>query len=245
MADHRHAGRVGGHDGLNGGGARVLVVDDEPGVRSALRRGLSAEGMEITLAEEGTEALKLASTGSFDVVVLDVILPGLSGYRVLERLRARGVGTPVLMISAKDGEVDQADGLDLGADGYLVKPFSFLVLAAQVRALARRGETARQDDLHVGDLEIDRSAREVRWAGELVGLSPREYELLVALAEHPETVVTKEELLRAVWGREQGATRNVVEVYIGYLRRKLAAVGAGHVVQTVRGHGYRVGDEQA
>lgn len=244
MPDHRHAGRVGGHEGLNGGGARVLVVDDEPGVRSALRRGLSAEGMEVTVAGEGAEALKLASTGSFDVVVLDVILPGLSGYRVLERLRARGVGTPV-MISAKDGEVDQADGLDLGADGYVVKPFSFLVLAAQVRALARRGETARQEDLHIGDLEVDRSAREVRWAGERVGLSPREYELLVALAGQPGTVVTKDDLLRVVWGQDQGATRNVVEVYVGYLRRKLAAVGAGHVVQTVRGHGYRVSDEPA
>lgn len=220
----------------------MLVVDDEPGVRTALRRGLSAEGMEVTVTGEGTEALRLAATGSFDVVLLDVLLPGLSGYRVLERLRGQGVATPVLMVSAKDGEVDQADGLDLGADGYVVKPFSFLVLVAQVRALVRRGESAsRRSALRVGDLEIDRDEREVRWAGEPVGLSPREYGLLVALASRPGAVVTKDDLLRAVWGEEQFVTRNAVEVYVGYLRRKLEAVGAGDVVQTVRGHGYRVG----
>lgn len=223
---------------------RVLVVDDEPGVRTALRRGLTAEGMEVTVAVEGIEALRLAATGSFDVVVLDVMLPGLSGYRVLERLRGQGVSTPVLLLSAKDGEVDQADGLDLGADGYLVKPFSFLVLTAQVRALARRGESSvRHDVLRVGELEIDRDGREVTWSGSTVTLSPREYGLLVALAGRPGTVVPKEDLLRLVWGADQFVTRNVVEVYIGYLRRKLAAVGAEHLVRTVRGHGYQISAE--
>ena len=221
---------------------QVLVVDDEPGVRSALRRGLSAEGMEVTVAADGTEALRLATTGAFDVIVLDIMLPGLSGYRVLERLRADHVATPVLLLSAKDGEVDQADGLDLGADGYIVKPFSFLVLVAQVRALLRRGENTTRGELRIGDLQIDRGNREVRWAGTEVPLSPREYGLLVALAGHPGAVVSKEDLLRTVWGEEQFVTRNVVEVYVGYLRRKLAAAGAGHLVQTVRGHGYRVGD---
>lgn len=222
-------------------GARVLVVDDEPGVRSALRRGLSAEGMDVTVARDGVEALQLAVTGAFDAVVLDVMLPGLSGYRVLQRLRAQNVTTPVLMLSAKDGEVDQADGLDLGADGYLVKPFSFLVLVAQVRALLRRGEaTSRHGILRVGELEIDRDSHEVRWAGRLVELSPREYEVLLTLASRPGAVVAKEELLRSVWGQDQTVTRNVAEVYVGYLRRKLAAVGASNLVQTVRGHGYRV-----
>jgi DNA-binding response OmpR family regulator len=225
---------------------RVLVVDDEPGVRSALRRGLTAEGMEVTVAADGLEALRLSATGAFDAMVLDVMLPGLSGYRVLQQLRERGVTTPVLMLSAKDGEVDQADGLDLGADGYLVKPFSFLVLVAQVRALVRRGETAlRQGALRVGSLEIDRDSHEVRWAGQPIGLSPREYGLLVALASRPGSVVPKEDLLRSVWGQDQFVTRNVVEVYVGYLRRKLAAVGAGSLVQTVRGHGYRVSDDPA
>ncbi|GAA4841328.1 response regulator transcription factor [Saccharopolyspora rosea] len=225
---------------------RVLVVDDEPGVRTALRRGLTAEGMEVAVAGDGVEALRLAGTGAFDVVVLDLMLPGLSGYRVLERMRAQDVTTPVLLISAKNGEVDQADGLDLGADGYLVKPFSFLVLVAQVRALLRRRDAAaRQTGLRVGRLEIDRTAREVSWSGRPVALSPREYDLLVALAGHPESVVPKDDLLRMVWGEEQFVTRNVVEVYIGYLRRKLASAGAGHLVRTVRGQGYRVSDEPA
>jgi DNA-binding response OmpR family regulator len=218
---------------------RVLVVDDEVGVRRALEKGLGAEGMDVVTAADGPAALRAALTGAFDVVLLDVMLPGLSGYRVLERMRAEGVHTPVLLVSAKDGEFDQADGLDLGADGYLVKPFSFVVLVAQVRALLRRGaadDAARR--LRVGDLAVDRATREVRWAGEPVSLSPREYAVLDALVGRAGSVVTKDELLRAVWGDEQAATRNAVEVYVGYLRRKLEAVGAGEVVRTVRGHGY-------
>ena len=218
---------------------RVLVVDDEVGVRRALERGLGAEGMDVVTASDGPSALRAALTGAFDVVLLDVMLPGLSGYRVLERLRAEGVQTPVLLVSAKDGEFDQADGLDLGADGYVVKPFSFVVLVAQVRAVLRRSAadmSARR--LRVGELVVDRAAREVRWGGEVVALSPREYAVLDVLVGHAGSVVTKDELLRAVWGDEQAATRNAVEVYVGYLRRKLDAVGAGEVVRTVRGHGY-------
>jgi DNA-binding response OmpR family regulator len=216
---------------------RVLVVDDEVGVRRALERGLSAEGMEVVTASDGPTALRVALTGAFDVVLLDIMLPGLSGYRVLQRMRADGVRTPVLMVSAKDGEVDQADGLDLGADGYLVKPFSFVVLVAQVRALLRRGGGARRK-LTLGNLVIDRGLREVSWAGIDVSLSPREYAVLDVLASRAGSVVTKDELLRTVWGDEQAATRNAVEVYVGYLRRKLEAVGAGEVVRTIRGHGY-------
>jgi DNA-binding response OmpR family regulator len=215
-------------------------------MRSALRRGLSAEGMDVTLAADGLEALRLASTGAFDAVVLDLMLPGLSGYRVLQRLRAQNVTTPVLILSAKDGEVDQADGLDLGADGYLVKPFSFLVLVAQVRALLRRGEQAtRHGTLRVGGLEIDRDSHEVRWEGRIVEFSPREYDVLLALASRPGSVVPKEDLLNSVWGQDQTVTRNVVEVYVGYLRRKFAEAGAEDLVQTVRGHGYRVSGEPA
>ncbi|NGY58981.1 response regulator transcription factor [Lentzea sp. NEAU-D13] len=216
---------------------RVLVVDDEVGVRRALERGLAAEGMEVVTAADGPTALRVALTGAFDVVLLDIMLPGLSGYRVLQRMRADGVRTPVLMVSAKDGEVDQADGLDLGADGYLVKPFSFVVLVAQVRALLRRGGGARRK-LTLGNLVIDRGLREVSWAGQDVSLSPREYAVLDVLASRAGSVVTKDELLRTVWGDEQAATRNAVEVYVGYLRRKLEAVGAGEVVRTIRGHGY-------
>jgi DNA-binding response OmpR family regulator len=218
---------------------RVLVVDDEPGVRRALQRGLSAEGMDVMVAADGPSALEVARTGAYDVIVLDIMIPGLSGYRVLQRLRAEGVRPPVLLLSAKDGEVDQADGLDLGADGYLVKPFSFVVLVAQVRAMLRRSATAGADRrLRLGELLIDRAAREVRFAGELVALSPREFAVLDALASRAGSVVTKDELLRTVWGDEQAATRNAVEVYVGYLRKKLELAGAGGIVRTVRGHGY-------
>ena len=191
-----------------------------------------------------TSALSAALTGSFDVIVLDIILPGLSGYRVLERLRAAGVDTPVLLLSAKDGEFDQADGLDLGADGYLVKPFAFVVLVAQLKALLRRRDAAfgrTGQRVRLGALVVDPVARAVSWDGAAVELSPREFALLHALASRPDTAVSKDDLLRLVWGDEQAATRNVVEVYVGYVRRKLDAVGAGHVLRTVRGYGYLVG----
>ncbi|MGH3843689.1 MAG: response regulator transcription factor [Pseudonocardiaceae bacterium] len=227
---------------LDNVGVRVLVVDDEPGVRRALERGLRAEGMQVVTATDGPSGLRAALTGSFDAVLLDIMLPGLSGYRVLQRLRAAGVGTPVLLVSAKDGEVDQADGLDLGADGYLVKPFSFVVLVAQLRAVLRRQVTQRQEAvLTLGELVIDSARRRVTWATRPVQLSPREFAVLLALARRAGTVMTKDELLRAAWGDEQAASRNAVEVYVGYLRRKLDAVGAGDVLQTVRGHGYAVG----
>ncbi|MDT8911518.1 response regulator transcription factor [Amycolatopsis sp. PS_44_ISF1] len=224
---------------------RVLVVDDEPGVRKALQRGLRAEGMDVVTAADGPAGLHLARTGAFDVVLLDIMLPGLSGYRVLERLRAENVVTPVLLLSAKDGEVDQADGLDLGADGYLVKPFSFVVLVAQVRATLRRaGPDASRGTVKLGALEVDRALRQVRWNGAEVPLSPREFALLEVLVGRAGTVVTKDELLRAVWGEEQAVTRNLVEVYVGYVRRKLDAVGAGALLRTVRGHGYLAADPQ-
>jgi DNA-binding response OmpR family regulator len=206
-----------------------------------LERGLTAEGMDVAGAADGPSALRAALTGAFDVVLLDIMLPGLSGYRVLERLRSEGVPTPVLLVSAKDGEVDQADGLDLGADGYLVKPFSFRVLVAQVRALLRRSTAeATRTTLRIGELDVERAKRQVRWAGAPVPLSPREFAVLDVLVGRAGAVVTKDELLRAVWGDEQAATRNAVEVYVGYLRRKLEAVGAGDVLRTVRGHGYLV-----
>ncbi len=219
---------------------RVLVVDDEAGMRKALQRGLTAEGMDVVTAADGPAGLRLARTQAFDVLLLDIMLPGLSGYRVLQQLRAEGIGTPVLLVSAKDGEIDQADGLDLGADGYVVKPFSFVVLVAQVRAVLRRSSRDARGPLRIGGLTVDPATREVRWHDEPVSLSPREFFLLETLAKRAGTVVPKEDLLREVWGEEQAVTRNVVEVYVGYVRRKLEAVGARSFVRTVRGHGYVV-----
>ncbi|MCD2197280.1 response regulator transcription factor [Actinomycetospora endophytica] len=216
----------------------MLVVDDEPGVRAALIRGLGAEGMEVVAVGDGPTGLAQAETGAFDVVVLDVVLPGLSGYRVLERLRAGGVETPVLLLSAKDGEVDQADGLDLGADGYVVKPFSFVVLVAQLRALLRRRGPAPARVV-LGALTVDPGAGTASWEGREIELSNRETGVLHVLATRQGETVTKDELLTAVWG-EGAAAPNVVEVYVGYLRRKLAAAGAGELVTTVRGRGYRL-----
>lgn len=223
---------------------RVLLVDDEPGIRTAVARGLTAEGMEVEAFADGPSGLEAALSNRFDVIVLDIILPGLSGYRVLERLRAGGIDVPVLLLSAKDGEFDQADGLDLGADGYLVKPFAFVVLVAQLRAMLRRSAAipaAEAQRVRVGALVVDPLARSASWDGAIVELSPREFALLHALAVRPDTAVSKDELLRLVWGDEQAASRNVVEVYVGYVRRKLDAVGAGHVLRTVRGFGYLVG----
>ncbi|MBO0840932.1 MAG: response regulator transcription factor [Sciscionella sp.] len=218
----------------------MLVVDDELGVRRALQRGLSAEGMEVVAAADGPSALRIASTGAFDLLLLDIMLPGLSGYRVLQKLRADGIRTPVLLVSAKDGDFDQADGLDLGADGYIVKPFSFVVLLAQVRALLRRGDGDAGQLVRVGRLAVDRGTRQVRWGDAPISLSPREFAVLDVLAGRAGSVVTKDELLRAAWGDEQAATRNAVEVYVGYLRRKLDGVGAGEILRTVRGHGYLI-----
>jgi two-component system OmpR family response regulator len=213
---------------------RLLLVDDEIRLAAALRRGLVAEGFAVDVAGNGPEGLELARLGDFDAVVLDVMLPGMSGFEVVRRLRAEDNWVPVLMLSARDGEHDQADGLDSGADDYLTKPFSFIVLLARIRALLRRGVVARPAVLGSGDVTLDPSTREVRVAGEPVQLTPREYLLLEYLIRHAGRVVGKVELLDHVWDAAADTAPNAVEVYIGYLRRKL---GPDRVV-TVRGAGY-------
>lgn len=221
---------------------RVLVVDDETGARSDLRGGLSAEGMAVTACEGGAEALRIGSTGAFDVILLNVPLAGTSGYRVLEQLRERGTTTPVLVVASADGDLERPDGTVPEVDDHVVRPFSPAALAGRLRALVRgSGVLGEGDVLRVEGLEIDRVGRKVSWAGEPIALSPREYKLLLALAARPGTVLTEEDLLREVWGADRDATRDVVEVYIGYLRRKLDAVGAGELLRTVPGRGYRVG----
>ena len=219
---------------------RVLLVDDEERLLGALRRGLAAEGFVVETALNGTDGLQLARHGDFDVVVLDVMLPGLSGYEVVRRLRAESNWVPVLMLSAKDGEHDQADALDDGADDYLTKPFSFVVLLARIRALLRRGTSARPAVLEAGQVTLDPASREVRVAGRPVELTQREFALLEYLIRHAGRAVSKTELLDHVWDNAADVAPNAVEVYVGYLRRKLDAPFGRSSLQTVRGAGYRL-----
>jgi len=214
---------------------RVLVVDDERGLVDALRRGLTAEGFAVDVAYDGAAGLGLATDRDYDAIVLDVMLPRRNGYDVVTDLRAAGVTTPVLLLSAKDGEHDVADGLDVGADDYLTKPFSFVVLVARIRALLRRPPQVRPAVLAVGDLVLDPAARTVARAGEPVELTGRELALLEYLMRHADRVVGKVELRDHVWDGP-GEDGNVVEVYVGYLRRKLGR----EAIATVRGAGYRV-----
>jgi two-component system OmpR family response regulator len=215
---------------------RLLLVEDEARLAHALRRGLSADGFTVDIASDGAAGLELAREGGFDAVILDVMLPRLSGYDVVRTLRAEENWVPVLMLSAKDGEHDQADGLDVGADDYLTKPFSYLVLLAHVRALLRRAPTARPAVLSAGDIRLDPASRHVTVAGDPVALTPREFGLLEFLLRRPGRVVTKIEILDHVWDQAADTHPNAVEVYIGYLRRKLGR----HLVETVRGAGYRL-----
>ena len=220
------------HDGV-----RLLVVEDEARLARALRRGLVADGFSVDVVGDGAAGLEAARDSDYDAVLLDVMLPRMSGYDVVRSLRAEENWVPVMMISAKDGPYDQADGLDCGADDYLTKPFSYVVLLARLRALLRRHRESRPPVLAHGDVRLDPAGREVTLAGEVVALTPREFSLLEYLLRHPDRVVTKTELLDRVWdGRGEGDP-NAVEVYVGYLRRKL---GPG-VVETVRGAGYRLG----
>ncbi|TDE00099.1 response regulator transcription factor [Jiangella asiatica] len=219
---------------------RVLVVEDERGLARALQRGLSAEGFAVELAHDGLDGLHLARENDYDVIVLDIMLPSLSGYRICQALRAAGNWVPILMLSAKDGEYDQADGLDVGADDYLTKPFSYVVLVARLRALLRRGAPARPVVLSAGDLELDPGARTVRRAGADITLTPREFGVLEYLMRHRDEVVSKRDLLEHVWDPHYDGDPNVVEVYVGYLRRKIDVPFDRNALQTVRGAGYRL-----
>jgi two-component system OmpR family response regulator len=218
------------------GGMRLLVVEDETRLAGALHRGLSSEGFAVDIASDGATGLEAARHGAYDEMILDVMLPRLSGYQVVRALRSERNWLPVLMLSAKDGEYDQADGLDCGADDYLTKPFSFVVLLARLRALLRRGATARPVVMTLGALSLDPAAREVRLNDEEVALTNREFTLLEYLMRRSGQVVGKSELLDHVWDAGEDTGPNAVEVYVGYLRRKL---GPSRVV-TVRGAGYKL-----
>ena len=215
---------------------RLLVVEDEHRMAAALTRGLEAEGFVVDVAANGTSGLEAARFGGYDAVVLDVMLPGMSGYTVVKTLREEENWVPVLMLSAKDGEYDQADGLDYGADDYLTKPFSFVVLLARLRAMLRRGAEPRATTLEAAGIRLDPASRRVSVEGAEVGLSRREFLVLEELMRAHPAITTKEALLDGVWGAAEDAGTNIVEVYIGYLRRKLGRAR----IETVRGVGYRL-----
>ena len=222
---------------------RLLVIEDEVRLADALARGLRTEGFEVDIAHTGPDGLWRAREGSYAAIVLDILLPGLNGYAVCRELRAAGNRTPVLMLTAKQGEHDEAEGLELGADDFLRKPFSFVVLVARLRALIRRATNAVDGVLAIGDLRIDPDKRRC-WRGpsELV-LTARELELLVALARRDGGTATKPELLAEVWGFDFDGDDNIVEVYVRYLRTKIDRPFARNSLQTVRTIGYRLVDD--
>ena len=224
-------------------GVRILVVEDDALLAASLERGLRAEGYAVRTAADGIDGLHLATEDEFDAVILDILLPGLDGYRVCSRLRAAGVDVPVLMLTAKDGVWDEAEGLDTGADDYLVKPFRYPVLLARLRALLRRGPARLPPVLRHGSLSLDPGRHVCSRAGERLELTPREFALLRFLMAHPGAVLTRTELLEHVWGEYDSADHNVVEVYVSSLRRKLGSPDVAPVIETVRGVGYRLRDD--
>ncbi|MCU1569363.1 MAG: hypothetical protein JWR33_104 [Naasia sp.] len=221
---------------------RVLIVEDETRLAEAIQRGLSAEGFNVDRADNGIDGLWKAKENAYDVIVLDIMLPGMNGYKVCENLREAGVWTPVLMLTAKDGEYDQTDAFDLGADDYLIKPFSFLVLVARLRALIRRGGGDRPVVLRAGDLSLDSVRHRVQRGETELTLTPREFGLLEYLMHHRGEVVSKTQILEGVWDPYYEGDPNVVEVYVGYLRRKIDEPFGRRSIETIRGVGYRLAE---
>src|SRR5580704_12364264 len=221
---------------------RILVVDDDPAVRSSLDRALRLEGYEVETAADGPAALQILSVGSPDAVVLDLGLPGLDGLAVCRRLRSTGDDTPVLMLTARDAVDDRVQGLDAGADDYLVKPFALAELLARLRALLRRRFEGDGGLLRVGDLLLDLSTREGQRGDRTFTLTRIEFDLLEMFLRHPRQVLTREVLLNRVWGFDFDSGTNSLAAYVGYLRRKLEEGGETRCIQTVRGVGYVLRD---
>lgn len=222
---------------------RILVIEDNDAVADGLRRALVAEGFTVEVIGDGSAGLVAARAGRFDLIVLDILLPGMNGFRVCRALREDEDWTPVLMLTAKDGELDEAEGLEIGADDYLVKPFSMVVLVARVRALLRRPRR-RVDWPSVGDLRLDPLHRRCLVGDSEVELTSRETEVLAFFLDHPGEAHTKAVLLTAVWGDEFEGDPNIVEVYISHLRRKLDEPLGRSMIETVRGEGYRLRVEE-
>lgn len=221
----------------------LLLVEDEIGLAGAISRGLTAEGFEVDAVHNGREGLERARDQRYDAVILDIMLPGMNGYQICRTLREEGIWTPILMLTAKDGEWDEAEALDTGADDFLTKPFSFVVLVARLRAILRRGAPPRPAVLSVGDLQVDPAAHTCVRGDVAIDLTAREFAVLEHLMAHPDEVVAKGAILEEVWGQDSEGDPNVVEVYIGYLRKKIDAPFDRHSIRTIRGVGYRVIDD--
>jgi DNA-binding response OmpR family regulator len=219
---------------------RLLLVEDEERLAAAIADGLAAEGFTVDAVRSGAEGLWRAIAGSYAAVVLDILLPDMNGYEVCAALRERQIWVPILMLTAMDGEADEARALDTGADDFLSKPFSYVVLVARLRALMRRGTVQRPAVLCVDDLELDPTSRRCRRAGQDIALTPREAALLEALMRGRGEVISKDKILDEVWGTDFSGATNVVEVYIGYLRRKIDTPFGRASLETLRGVGYRL-----
>ncbi|MEL6985315.1 MAG: response regulator transcription factor [Actinomycetota bacterium] len=219
---------------------RVLLVEDETTLADSVQRGLAADGLAVDHVSDGLDGLWRAREGAYDAIILDIMLPGMNGYEICRTLRTEGVWTPILMLTAKDGEYDEADAFELGADDYLRKPFSHVVLVARLRSLVRRTRPERAPNLTVDDLIVDPTAMTCSRNGTSIELTPREFSVLAALLRRAPDVVAKQDLIDAVWGMDFEGDPNIVEVYVGYLRRKIDRPFGTETVQTVRGVGYRV-----
>lgn len=222
---------------------RVLMVEDERQLAELVRDGLSEYGISVDIEADGNNGLWKAREASYDAIILDIMLPGQNGYQICRALRAEEIWTPVLMLTAKSGEFDEAEALDTGADDFLRKPFSFVVLLARLRALVRRGAPARPAILKCGSLSLDPATSEVDRHGERIELTPREYAILEMLMRSEGKPVPAQRILDHVWGFDTDAISNVVQVYIRYLRRKIDDPYAEPLIKTVRGVGYRLGSD--
>jgi len=222
---------------------RILVVEDEIGVAGFVKQGLTEAGYKVDVAENGLDGLEYALAAEYDVIVLDIMLPKMNGLDLLREIRAKRVKSPVLLLTARGSLDDRVQGLDVGADDYLIKPFAFPELLARIRALLRRPPLQTGNLLQMDDLQMDITQHEVRRAGRRIELSPREFALLELLLRHPNQVLTRTQLLERVWSFDFYNDSNVVDVYIGYLRRKLDHGQVRPLIKTIRGVGYRISEE--
>lgn len=224
---------------------QLLLVEDDRKLALQLKKGLEEQGHAVTVAWDGREGLALAQTSPFDLFVLDVMLPGLNGLPLVRQLRQEGSATPILLLTARDAAEDVVAGLDAGADDYLTKPFSFQILLARLRALARRKQVEPSTQLCIGDLVLDPATHEMKRAGAPIALTPKEFALLELLLRNAGRVLTRSRLIDAIWGHDRDVENNTVDVLIRQLRTKMEPPGAPKLIQTIRGIGYSLREEEA